>query len=61
MEKFLRKVADSQAFKPEDKLTKMVEKYSKEELDEESLDLVFAAGKMDYQEFLKQAEERKKL
>lgn len=60
MEKFLRRIADSQAFEPEDKLSDIVNKYTVDELNEESLDLVYAARKVDYQEFVKHIEERKK-
>lgn len=60
MEKFIKKIADTQSFEPDDKLTDAVKKYGKDELDEESLDLVCAAVKADYQEFIKRINDEKK-
>lgn len=53
MEKFLTKIANTQAFQPNDELSAIIEKYASDELEEESLDLVCAAEKTNYQEFLK--------
>lgn len=60
IEKLITKIANSQAFKPDDNLSKMVQEYAKDELSEESLDLVYAARKDDtsYAAFLKLAQER---
>ena len=60
MEKLITKIANIQAFKPEDRLGRMLKKYDQDELFEESLDQVFAARKdaPDYAEFLRFARER---
>ena len=60
IEKLIMKIADMQAFKPEDKLGQMVQKYAGDELSEESLDLVCAARKDDtsYADFLRLVQER---
>lgn len=60
IEKLITKIANTQAFKPDDKLGQMVQEYAKDELSEESLDLVYAARKDDtsYAAFLKLAQER---
>lgn len=60
IEKLITKIANTQAFKPDDKLGQMVQEYAKDELSEESLDLVYAARKDDesYASFLKLVQER---
>ena len=60
IEKLITKIANAQAFKPDDKLGQMVQEYSKDELSEEGLDLVYAARKDDtsYAAFLRLAQER---
>lgn len=60
IEKLITKIANTQAFKPEDKLGRMVHEYYKDELSEENLDLVYAARKDDarYAVFLRLAQER---
>ena len=60
VEKLMKKVANSQAFCPEDRLSQMVKNYAQDELDEDSLYLVCAAGKEDasYAEFLKLVQEK---
>ena len=59
-EKIIKLIADTQAFKPDDKLGQMVQEYAKDELSEESLDLVYAARKDDtsYASFLRLTQER---
>ena len=63
-DKMLIKIANSQAFLPEDKLGEMLDKYinDNDELAEDGLDLVFAARKneISYDDFIKHAENRKK-
>ncbi len=61
IEKLIRKIANTQAFLPEDRLGRMVKEYDKDELEEESLDLVYAArkdGAASYASFLKFVQER---
>ena len=60
IEKLIMKIAKSQAFKPDDKLGRLVQEYDKDELFEESLDWVNAAHKDDtsYASFQKYAQER---
>lgn len=60
IEKLMTKIANTQAFKSDDKLGQMVQEYARDELSEESLDLVYAARKDDvsYASFLKLAQER---
>ena len=60
MDKLITRVADTQVFKPEDRLGTMVREYDKDELTEDSLDLVYAARKdnTDYPAFLRFAQER---
>ena len=60
MEKMMKKIAGTQTFSPEDNLGRMIRGYEKQELSEESLDLVYAARKEDasYADFLKLAKER---
>ena len=60
IEKLITRIANTQAFKPEDKLGQMVRQHPKDELSEESLDLVYAARKDDtsYAVFLRLAQER---
>lgn len=60
MDKFLTKIADTQAFGPDDKLGKMIEDYDSDELSEDNLDLVFAARKddADFGAFLRMLEEK---
>lgn len=53
MEKLLRKAADMQAIRPDDELTDVVHEYMEDELDIEQMDMVYAAVKLDYTEFLK--------
>lgn len=62
IEKLITKIANTQVFSPDDKLSRMVREYDKDELEEESLDLVCAARKenADYTEFLKVIQERGK-
>ena len=52
MEKLLKKIGKSQAFAPNDRLSAMVDKYARTELNDGELDMVFAARKADYEEFL---------
>lgn len=60
IEKLIKKIANSQAFMPDDKLGRMIKEYETDELAEESLDLVYAARKndADYADFLRLAHER---
>lgn len=60
IEKLITKIANTQAFRPEDKLGQLVREYAKDELFEDSLDLVYAARKDDtsYASFLRLAQER---
>ena len=60
IEKLMNKVADSQAFSPDDGLGRMVKEFYNSELDAENLDLVYAANmdNADYAAFLKLAKER---
>ena len=60
IEKLIEKIANSQAFSPDDKLSQLVKKHDKDELAVESLDLVHAARKdsYDYDAFVKAAKER---
>lgn len=60
IEKLITKIANTQAFNPEDKLGRMVQEYANDELSEESLDFVYAARKDDisYAAFLRLAQER---
>ncbi len=62
IEKLITKIANTQVFSPDDKLSQMVKKYDKDELEEESLDFVCAAQKenADYSEFLKVIQDRGK-
>lgn len=61
IEKLLAKLAASQALEPEDRLSAIVARYAPDELDEGSLNQVFAAARQpDYQEFLDRAAEQKK-
>lgn len=53
MEEILKKIVNAQELAPDDELTKMIEKYRTEELDEECLELVSAASGQDYQVFIK--------
>ncbi len=57
MEKLLKKIADSQGFQPKDELSAIIERYNCE-LNEESLDMIFAAQKLDYAEFLKKIDKK---
>lgn len=52
MEKFLKKIAKSQEFGPDDRLSAMIDRYSSEELSLDDLDNVYAARKADFQDFL---------
>lgn len=57
MEKLLKKIADMQGLAPKDELAKVIEPYltdENEEIEEEDLDMVFAARKDYYEEFAKQ-------
>lgn len=60
IEKLIIKIANTQAFKPDDKLGRMVQEHGNDELFDESLDLVCAASKGDtsYASFLKFAQEK---
>ena len=60
IEKLIRKIANTQAFGPEDQLGQMVKNYDRDELSEDTLNLVYAARKDDasYSEFLRLAKER---
>ena len=60
IEKLIQKIANAQAFGPEDQLGQMVKKYDQDELSEDTLNLVYAARKDDagYSEFLRSARER---
>ncbi len=62
IEKLITKIANTQVFSPDDKLSQMVKKYDKDELEEESLDFVCAARKDNttYSEFLKVIQDRGK-
>ena len=63
IEKMMKKIANSQAFAPDDRLSRMVNECdANNELSEDSLDLVFAARKdeADFDAFLKVLEERNK-
>lgn len=53
MEKFLRKIAETQELEPDDKLTATINRYADDELDLSALDMVSAAGTGDYERFLK--------
>lgn len=52
MEKLLKKLARSQEFNPDDRLSAMINKYSSDELSLDELDNVYAARKADFQDFL---------
>lgn len=52
MEKFLRKIAETQELEPEDKLSAEINRYAEDELDEFALDMVSAAGHDDYARFM---------
>ena len=60
IDKFMKKIANTQAFVTDDKLGRMLKEYDTDELAEESLDLVYAARKNNtsYDTFLKLAQER---
>lgn len=60
IEKLITKIANTQAFRPDDKLGQMVQEYAKDELSEESLDLVYAARKdnTSYADFLRMVQKR---
>lgn len=62
IEKLMKKIAKTEAFKPEDQLSGLVKNQGENELSEDSLDMVFAARKegASYAEFLKYARERDK-
>lgn len=55
MEKFLKKLARSQEFRPDDRLSAMIDKYGDDELSLDELDNVYAARKADFQDFLDSA------
>ncbi len=55
MEKFLKKLARSQEFRPDDRLSAMIDKYGADELSLDELDNVYAARKADFQDFLDSA------
>lgn len=48
IEKLLDLIADTQKIAPHDRLTETIEACNAEELDEDTLDLVFAAKKPDF-------------
>ena len=60
IEKMMKKIANSQAFAPDDRLSQMVNEYDANELSMDSLDQVFAARKddVDYDAFLKVLEKK---
>ncbi len=60
IEKLVKKIANSQAFVQEDRLGQMIKQYETDELSEENLFFVAAAGKgsTSYSEFLRLAQER---
>ncbi len=53
IEKMLYAVFQTQEFDIDDRLTKIINSYAQDELDEESLDLVYAARKNDFSEFIR--------
>lgn len=55
MEKFLKKMAGTQEFAPEDRLSAMIDNESVGELSFDELDNVYAARKTDFNEFLRNA------
>ena len=61
LEKFIGNIAESQAFEPDDGLTKIVRKYGTNELDEQYLDEISAAHSNEerYKELLRRLKERK--
>ena len=59
IEKLISRIAKSQAFSPDDSLSRMVKEVHVDELDVEDLDLVYAArmGDADYAEIVKRAQQ----
>ena len=53
IEKMLYAVFQTQEFDIDDRLIKIINSYAQDELDEESLDLVYAARKNDFSEFIR--------
>ena len=60
IDKLLKKIADTQDLAPQDNLTEIIERYSADELDEDTLDLVFAAAKPNFPKFLGLLDKNKK-
>lgn len=60
IEKIIQKIANTQAFGPEDQLGQMVKNYDQDELSEDTLNLVYAARKDDasYAAFLRSVQGR---
>lgn len=55
MEKFLKKISESQELAPEDRLSAIIDKYASDELSFDELDSIYAARKADFRDFLENA------
>ncbi len=58
MDNFMKKLAASQAFEPDDALSEIIAQCTADELDEESLDFVYAATKVSYNDFLRKKDRK---
>lgn len=52
MEEILSILAEIQTFYPDDELTTLINQYISPEIDEDDLDMVYAAGKVSYRDFI---------